>query len=99
MDDFVDDLRSQGIVVLSEIEFHSIVQNAAEAGAKRALESVGLHDDGAGNDVRDLRTLIADWRNVRSGFMKQVGRAVFWVFIAVAAFLGIKSGGIDGIGK
>ena len=31
---------------------------------KSVLKEVGLHDDDAGNDVRDLRSLITDWRGI-----------------------------------
>ena len=32
---------------------------------KLALKEVGLHDEEAGDDVRDLRSLITDWRGIK----------------------------------
>ena len=32
---------------------------------KSALKEVGLHDEEAGDDVRDLRSLITDWRGIK----------------------------------
>lgn len=46
-------------------ELAILLDQAAEKGAKRALESIGLHDDEAGKDIRDLRTLIDGWREAK----------------------------------
>jgi hypothetical protein len=42
---------------------------------KSVLKEVGLHDDDAGNDVRDLRSLITDWRGVKKIVWQTVARA------------------------
>lgn len=41
---------------------------------KSALKEVGLHDDDAGNDVRDLRSLITDWRGIKKTIWQTVAR-------------------------
>lgn len=46
-------------------EIARLLDEAAEKGAKRALETLGLHDEQAGNDIRDLRTLIDGWRQAK----------------------------------
>lgn len=43
-------------------ELKSLVEAAAEAGAKKALADIGLHDDDAGDDVKELRGLLESWR-------------------------------------
>lgn len=43
----------------------AMLDAAAERGARLALERVGLHDAEAGDDVRDLRSLLAAWRTAR----------------------------------
>jgi hypothetical protein len=42
---------------------------------KSVLKEVGLHDDNAGNDVRDLRSLITDWRGMKNIVWQTVARA------------------------
>ena len=42
---------------------------------KSALKEIGLHDDDAGDDVRDLRSLITDWRGVKKTVWQTVARA------------------------
>jgi hypothetical protein len=42
---------------------------------KSVLKEVGLHDDDAGNDVRDLRSLITDWRGLKQTIWQTVARA------------------------
>jgi hypothetical protein len=47
-----------GHVVMPELEFEELLELAAERGAKRALANVGLVDEHAAADIRDLRSLL-----------------------------------------
>jgi len=51
--------------ILSDTELDALLEQAAERGARRALERLGLHDDEAGKDIHDLRTLIDSWRDAK----------------------------------
>jgi hypothetical protein len=42
---------------------------------KLALKEVGLHDEEAGDDVRDLRSLITDWRSIKKTIWTTIARA------------------------
>ncbi len=42
---------------------------------KSALKEIGLHDEEAGDDVRDLRSLITDWRGMKKTIMQTIARA------------------------
>ena len=42
---------------------------------KSVLKEIGLHDDDAGTDVRDLRSLITDWRGMKKTIWQTVARA------------------------
>ena len=42
---------------------------------RQALKEVGLADDNAGDDVRDLRSLITDWRSLKKTIWHTVARA------------------------
>ena len=42
---------------------------------RQALKEVGLADEDAGNDVRDLRSLITDWRSMKKVVWQTVAKA------------------------
>jgi hypothetical protein len=42
---------------------------------RHALKEIGLHDDDAGTDVRDLRSLITDWRGIKKTIWQTIARA------------------------
>lgn len=42
-----------------------MIQAAAEAGAKKALADIGLHDEDAGKDVEEIRGLLDAWRSAK----------------------------------
>ena len=69
---------------MDEKQLDSLLEQAAERGARRALERLGLHDDDAGKDIRDLRTLIDGWRDTK----RTVGRAIVqWATIGILGVL------------
>ena len=55
---------------IDEIALRMIVREEM----KSVLKEVGLHDDDAGNDVRDLRSLITDWRAMKKTIWQTVAR-------------------------
>lgn len=57
-------------MLIDEIALRTIVREKM----KSALKEVGLHDDDAGNDVRDLRSLITDWRGIKKTIWQTVAR-------------------------
>lgn len=67
-------------------ELDALMERAAEKGARRALESVGLHDEHAGRDIHDLRTLIEGWRTTKKTVLEAVLR---WVTIAILGVLSL----------
>ena len=56
---------------IDEIALRTIVREEM----KSVLKEVGLHDEDAGNDVRDLRSLITDWRGMKKVVWQTVARA------------------------
>jgi hypothetical protein len=42
---------------------------------KSALKEIGLHDDDASKDVRDLRSLITDWRSIKKTVWNTIAKA------------------------
>jgi hypothetical protein len=55
---------------IDEIALRKIVREEM----KSVLKEIGLHDDDAGDDVRDLRTLITDWRDLKKTIWHTVAR-------------------------
>lgn len=56
---------------IKEAELRQIIREEM----KSVLKEVGLHDDDAGNDVRDLRSLITDWRGMKKVVWQTLARA------------------------
>ena len=75
------------VVTLSQSMLDEIVEAAAERGATRALEKVGLHDDQAGKDINDLRTLLSSWRTVKNGVLASIGKGIGVLVLAGLALL------------
>lgn len=55
---------------ISDAELKDMLREAAEWGAKRALADIGLHDDDAGEDVKELRGLLEMWRDAKKTAFK-----------------------------
>ena len=49
----------------SEDQIEAIIHRAAKAAAKEALRDIGLQDDNAIHDVKELRDLLDSWREIR----------------------------------
>ena len=55
--------------------FEAMLERAATAGSKKALEGVGLHDENAVMDVRELRGVLDSWRTVKKTVLVTITRA------------------------
>lgn len=79
------------MISLTRTELDSLVEDAAERGAKKALASVGLHDERAADDVRSLRDLLGMYRVVRDSALAAFGKALMFALIGAGAlWLGLK---------
>ena len=80
-------------MLIDEIALRSIVREEMKA----VLKEVGLHDEDAGNDVRDLRSLITDWRGMKKVVWQTIAKAGT-VFVLGILMLGAwaKINGGDG---
>jgi hypothetical protein len=66
------------------ITLRAVVEEASELGASRALEQMGLADDGAHEDLAELRELLRAWRDAKASAWKAV---VGWAMRGVLALL------------
>lgn len=80
-------------LTLSEAELQLLLNKAAECGAKKALHDIGLHDEEAAEDVRELRGLLDSWRDTKKTAWKTfVSWAVKALILALMAGIYLKTG-------
>lgn len=72
---------------ISTQELQKMLDEAAERGANRALEMVGLGDNEASKDVREFRELLASWREVKKIVWRTIVKDIV-KFLLGAAILG-----------
>ena len=66
------------------VTLRAIVEEASEVGAERVLTRLGLADDGAQDDLDELRELLGAWRDAKASAWKA---AVEWLVRGVLALL------------
>lgn len=78
---------------LSPVELEAMLERAAHKGAKQALESIGLHGEGAQQDVNELRYFISFYRKIRDTAVTTITRSIIMGIIGLLALgLYIKTG-------
>jgi uncharacterized membrane protein YdfJ with MMPL/SSD domain len=72
------------------ITLRALVEESSQAGARRALASLGLDDKKARRDMDELRELLSAWRDAKRtawravvGWVVRIGLAVLLIGIAV----------------
>lgn len=70
------------------VALEALLEKAAHEGARQALAEIGLHDEEAVADVRDLRELITAIRLMKKGAWGAVGSIVAKVML-LALVLGL----------
>lgn len=71
---------------MREDELKNMMEQAAELGAKKALRSVGLHDEDAGSDVRELRGLLESWRSAKQTVIMTFVKVITTALLGAMAF-------------
>ena len=61
---------------MTEQEIEDLIDRAAKEGAKQALKNIGLSDEEAYDDVKELRSLLETWRDTK----KTVGQTITRLF-------------------
>lgn len=86
----MDDFKSPIVphYTLTKDDLHKIIEEAATLGAKKALNDVGLHDEEAGDDVKELRGLLDSWRSAKATAWKAIVQAI------TIGFLGLLAGAV-----
>lgn len=82
------------VVTMTKKDFDDALDKAAEVGALRALKTVGLDDKDAPDDVRELRSVIKSWREVRKSALQAIVKFLTTALLGAALLgAGIKLGG------
>ena len=80
-----------GHIVMPEAEFEQLLELAAERGARRALEDVGLDGNDAAIDIRDLRSLLGCMRLAKRTAVQTAVRLITTgILLALMAGIAIK---------
>lgn len=88
--------RKSALITLPHSEFESLLEQAACRGARKALHEVGLNDENAAADVRDLRDLLSAMRTAKQEAFRAVVRWVtVGILILLLAGIAAKSGVIQ----
>jgi Family of unknown function (DUF6127) len=77
----VEEARREGGDIVRLV---AIVEEASALGASKALRRCGLHDESAGEDVRELRQILSAWRDARRTAWRT---SVKWVITILFALL------------
>lgn len=84
---------------ITNAELEAALAEAATRGAKEALRQVGLNDENAQGDLRDLRGLLSSWKEVRKSALQAVVKLLTTALLgALLLGLGIKIGAAKLIG-
>ena len=77
---------------MTDAELNALLEKAAECGARRALAAIGLCDEKAAGDMRDLRGVLEAFRLAKSTAWTTIVRLVTAaIFAAIIAGVGIAT--------
>lgn len=80
-------------IILTRQELADALDKAGEAGARRVLKELGMDDDNAGDDIRELRKLMTSWKEVRKSALQAVVKFLTTALLgALLLGMGIKLG-------
>jgi 2-iminoacetate synthase ThiH len=77
---------------LTPEELEAMLDRAARRGAREALKSLGLNDDGAHKDLHEMRTLLEAYRDTKKSIWSTVVRittVALLSFIAASVWMQI----------
>ena len=83
-------------------DWNVIIKQVAKRGARKALAEIGLDDQAACRDVRDLRELLTNWRRIRREATRSLitfGVRAILIFMVLMAAVVISTGFGTGIGR
>jgi len=76
---------------MDDAELQLVITAAAQAGAKQALKDIGLSDQDAYDDVKELRGLLDSWRATKATVGQTIARTITTALLTALA-VGIYMG-------
>lgn len=79
---------------MTEAEIEVLIERCAERAAEKALKNIGLSDESAYNDVRELRGLLEAWRDTKKTVGQTIARWItiaFLMSLAAGTYMKVKS--------
>jgi 2-iminoacetate synthase ThiH len=70
---------------MNDDEVRRLINEAAERGAKKALREIGLHDEYALDDLREIRGLLDAWRETKRTVGQTVARLLTTAILTALA--------------
>lgn len=70
---------------MTEAELEAMIDRAAKRGAKEALRDIGLSDESAYTDVKEIRGLLDAWRATKRTVGEVVTRVITTVILSALA--------------
>ena len=70
---------------MTEQEIEILIDRAAKEGAKQELKDIGLSDEEAYGDVKELRSLLETWRDTKKTVGQTIARMLTTALLAALA--------------
>ncbi len=80
--------KSQNAATITKAQLIKMIEDASDKGATKALARIGLHDEDAVHDVKELRNLLDGWRDTRKAVRATVVKVVT---VAILGFIALAS--------
>lgn len=84
------------VFLLTPEELNALLERSAEAGAAAALKHLGLSDQQASDDLREMRDVLASFRAakgaVAKGVLDAMSKLATWVCVTIVVVLAAKYG-------
>jgi len=81
------------VVDITPEQLEEMLDRAAKKGASEALRELGLQDQDAANDIRDMRGLLEAWRYTKKSIWAttvKMGTVAILTFLATAVWMTLK---------
>ena len=72
---------------MTDAELELMIDRAAKKGAREALRDIGLYDDDARDDVKEIRSLLEAWRDTKRTVGQTVARFFTMALLAAGAYM------------
>jgi hypothetical protein len=73
----------EGEFVITKCELELLLEQASKEGAKQALTELGLHDENAPTDIRDLRELLKAFRMAKKDTFRILVKCIVIGFVTI----------------